>query len=476
MIGVNGAEGTDQGGTTATTDAAIVIGGSMAGLLAARVLTDHFGSVTVIDRDRFPTRPEFRKGVPQSRHAHVLLARGQDVIEELFPGIVDELIADGALPLETPADFLALTRFGWGPRYRPGLRVLSMSRELLEFHVRRRLAMSTVVRLVEATDVIDLVVTGNTVSGVRVRSRGGLSGAPKDQGQIFARLVIDASGRDSDTPAWLGRLGYDVPRETKIVSKAAYASRYYAEPNEFTADWKVLFFFPSPDLPRGGVLFPLEGKRWLVTLIGIGGDYPPTDEAGFLEFASTLRSPMLHNVIQDASPVSTIHGYRRTENVRRHYETGARRPEGLVVLGDAACAFNPIYGQGMTVAAIEAQALARQLATADRSPSGSLAGRVQKVVAQTNAVAWRLATSADLQYSTTEGARPGRLNGLLGRYMERLQLVTTRDATVAAAFRKVTQLLIPPSALLAPQIAVRVLAPRRILRRERPPTKTPFGA
>jgi 2-polyprenyl-6-methoxyphenol hydroxylase-like FAD-dependent oxidoreductase len=201
-----------------------------------------------------------------------------------------------------------------------------------------------------------------------------------------------------------------------------------------------------------------------------------TDEAGFLAFASTLRSPMLHNVIRDASPLSTIHGYRRTENVRRHYETVGRRPGGLVVLGDAACAFNPIYGQGMTVAALEAQALARELATADRSPSGSFAGRVQKVVAQTNAVAWRLATSADLQYPTTEGGRPGRLNGLLGRYMDRLQMVATRDATVADAFRKVTQLLIPPSALLAPRIAVRVLAPRRILRREGPPTTTPFGA
>jgi flavin-dependent dehydrogenase len=467
----------DAGGTMATTDTAIVIGGSMAGLLAARVLTDHFATVTVIDRDRFPPGPEFRKGVPQSRHPHVLLARGQDVIEQLFPGIVDELIADGALPLDAPADVLALTRYGWGPRYRPGLRILSMSRELIEFHVRRRLAMSTAVRLVEATDVIDLAVTANSVTGVRVRSRDGPNGTPKDQGEMLAQLVIDASGRDSKTPTWLGRLGYDVPRETKIVSNAGYASRYYGEPSEFSADWKLLFFFPSPDLPRGGVLFPLEGGRWLVTLIGMGGDYPPTDEAGFLEFASTLRSPMLHNVIRDASPLSTIHGYRRTENVRRHYETSTRRPAGLVVLGDAACAFNPIYGQGMTVSALEAQALGRQLGITDGSPAGSFAGRFQKVVSQTNAVAWRLATSADLQYPTTEGGRrPGRLNGLLGRYMDRLQMVSTRDATVADAFRKVTQLLIPPSALLAPRIAVRVLAPRRILRRERPPTTTPFGA
>jgi flavin-dependent dehydrogenase len=460
---------------TTSDDRAIVIGGSMAGLLAAQVLTGRFATVTVIDRDRFPIRPEFRKGVPQSRHPHLLLVRGQHIIERLFPGIVDELIGDGAVPLDSPGDLLWLTRYGWGPRYRPGLRVLSMSRELLEFHVRRRLAMAPGVGFIQETDVVDLIASNGSITGVRLRQRGGVAATKTHETEIAAALVVDASGRDSDAPRWLEGLGYGAPRETRIVSRAGYASRYYAEPSEFAADWKALFFLPSADLPRGGVLFPLEGKRWLVTLIGIGGDYPPTDEAGFVAFAGTLRSPILRNVIRDAPALSTIHGYRRTENVRRHYEELTRWPDGLVVLGDAACSFNPTYGQGMTVSALQAQALESLLVGSHRPPAPRFAQHIQKLVSQTSAVAWQLATAADLQYATTEGPRPGRLSAVLRLYMDRLQKVTTRDPVVAAAFRKVTQLLIPPSALLAPRIMLRVLAPRRIEPQERPPTTTPYG-
>ena len=462
---------------SSTDEAAIVIGGSMAGLLAARVLTDHFGRVTVIDRDRFPIRPGFRKGVPQSRHPHALLARGQEVIEGFFPGIVGELLADGAVNVNAPADILSLTRFGWGPRY-PGLRVLSMSRELLEFHVRRRLAMSPTVDLIEDNDVVDLIHVDGSIDGVVIQPRIEPGAPSHDATTEAGSIIVDASGRGSRTPEWLRVLGYDPPRETKILSHAGYASRYYAQPDDFAADWKLLFFFPSPEHPRGGVLFPIEGRRWLVTLIGMGGDYPPTDDAGFLGFAKTLQTPMLHNVIRDATPIGPIRGYRRTENVLRHYEDIAHRPARLVVVGDAACAFNPIYGQGMTVASLQALALDRWLddepGSQRREPAA--AARFQKAVSTISAVAWRLATSADRQYPTTEGTRPGRTNRMLGSYLDRLQRVATRDRVVASAFRNVTQLLVPPSALFAPGVLLRVLTPRRIEPRERPPTTTPFGA
>ncbi len=454
---------------------AVVIGGSIAGLLAARVLGDHFDRVTVIDRDRFPARPEYRKGVPQSRHAHALLARGQMLLERFFPGLVTELGHEGAVTLESPLDTLALTPAGWAPRYRSGLKVLSCSRELLEFHVRRRVGLSPVISFVEETDVLDLIASadGSSIVGVRLRHRNVLDGSDEE---LRADLVVDASGRDSRTPQWLSALSYEAPEETKIIPFTGYASRYYEPAAGFVADWKMLFIFPSAASTRGGVLFPIEGGRWLVTLIGMARDYPSTDEAGFLEFARSLRSPILYNVIRAARPVSGIHGYRRTENQLRRYERLKRRPAGLVVLGDAACAFNPIYGQGMSVCALEALELERCLTERRSRGLNGFESRFQKRLARTSGVVWQLATSADLRHPTTEGGRSGALSRLLRGYIDRMQVVATQDPVVASAFRHVTQLLKPPSSLFAPGIILRVLAPREIRIVDRPPTETPFDS
>jgi 2-polyprenyl-6-methoxyphenol hydroxylase-like FAD-dependent oxidoreductase len=454
---------------------AVVIGGSIGGLLAARVLRDHFERVTVIDRDKFPLEPAYRKGVPQSRHVHALLARGQLVLESLFPGLAAELGQEGAVTLETPLDILALTPAGWAQRYRSGLNVLSCSRELLEFHVRGRLRLSPVVSFLEETEVTDLVAGADlmSIAGVRLRHRNAPEG-PDDE--IRADLVVDASGRDSRAPQWLTAIGYESPEETKITPFTGYASRYYEPATGFVADWKVLFLLPSPGSTRGGVLFPIEGGRWMVTLMGMARDYPPTDEAGFLEFARSLRSPILHNVIRAARPLSSIHGYRRTENQRRHYERLQRWPRGFIVLGDAACAFNPIYGQGMSVCALEAMELERCLTERRSDGLGGFGPRFQRRLARTSGAVWLLATSADLRYPTTEGGRRGTLSRLVRGYTERMQVVATQDPVVASAFRHVTQLLKPPSSLFAPGIVLRVLAPRKIRMVDRPPTDTPFDS
>jgi 2-polyprenyl-6-methoxyphenol hydroxylase-like FAD-dependent oxidoreductase len=454
---------------------AVVIGGSIGGLLAARVLCDHFDRVTVIDRDKLPVQPAYRKGVPQSRHAHGLLARGQMVLESLFPGLPAELGREGALTLETPLDILALTPAGWAQRYRSGLTLISCSRELLEFQVRQRVGLSPVISFVEETDVTDLLASEDRTSivGVRLRHRNAPEGSDDE---LRADLVVDASGRDSRTPQWLTALGYEAPQETKITPFTGYASRYYEPAQGFVADWKALFLFPSPGSTRGGVLFPIEGGRWLVTLIGMARDYPPTDEAGFLEFARSLRSPILHNVIRAARPLSSIHGYRRTENQLRRYERLQRWPGGLVVLGDAACAFNPIYGQGMSVCALEALELDRCLKELRSDGLKDFGRRFQKQLARTSGAVWLLATSADLRFPTTEGARPRALSRILRGYTERMQVVATQDPVVASAFRHVTQLLKPASSLFAPRIVMRVLAPRKIRIVDRPPTKTPFDS
>jgi flavin-dependent dehydrogenase len=242
------------------------------------------------------------------------------------------------------------------------------------------------------------------------------TGAVAGEETLAADLVVDASGRASQAQRWLEELGYPAPRETVIASHLGYASRYYAPPPGFQARWRGLYLqYAPPTALRAGTLVPVEGDRWLVGLFGLSRDYPPTDEAGFLEFARSLRSPLLYEAIRDARPLAPIVGYRATENRLRHYDLLPRRPEGLLVLGDAACTFNPVYGQGMTVAAAGALALAGCLrAQGQRGDLRGLAARFQRRLARQLAPVWTLATNGDLRAPGTEGGRVARTRRIPG--------------------------------------------------------------
>jgi len=316
--------GLDHAGTHA-----VVIGGSMAGLLAARVLADHFERVTLVERDRFPDGPEFRKGVPQARHVHVLLSRGFRVLERLFPGVSAELAAAGAPEVDWTGDCGVCTRGGWHPRFLSGIVSRICSRALLEWTIRRRVAARPNVRFLQACDVVELLPAagGARVRGVRLRWREGPPADldPAEEHELQADLVVDASGRDSRAPRWLAALGYPAPAVTTINSFLGYATRWYRRPAGFQADWKALLLGAGPpEGKRGGIILPVEGDRWFVTITGGGRDYPPGDEAGFLEFARSLRSSALYEAIKDAEPLSPVYVYRRTENRLRQYERLAR--------------------------------------------------------------------------------------------------------------------------------------------------------
>jgi 2-polyprenyl-6-methoxyphenol hydroxylase-like FAD-dependent oxidoreductase len=438
---------------------AIVIGGSMAGLLTARVLASQFERVTVIERDTFPDEPVFRKGVPQSRHLHILMRRGLEILRKMFPGIDDELYAAGAVRVEWPRDVLWLTPSGWSRRFEESQEMLSCSRELLDFIIRRRLAALGRVTFVEEADAVGLIADGAGVGGVRLRRRGGGSEGTED---LRAAFVVDASGRDSKAPEWLEELGYERPEEVKINSFLGYATRRYAIPDSFREDWKLLFLQgKAPDFPRGAALFPIEDNRWIVTVAGVGKDYPPTDDDGFLEFARSLRTPILYETIKHAEPLTPVSGYRRTENQMRRYERLARWPEQFVVMGDAACAFNPIYGQGMSVAAIEAMALNRALKQQRRQhPDGELAGvarQVQREVGKAGAAAWLMATSEDLRYPTTEGGKVSPVTRLMHRYFDRLIGVAAENEHVNSAFGDVVNMISPATSLFRPSVLIPVL-------------------
>ena len=436
---------------------ALVIGGSMAGLLAARVLSERFEQVTIVERDHFPEGPGFRRGIPQSRHLHAFMIRGRMIADRLFPGLSEELEEAGAVPMDSADDFEWLTPAGFAPRFPSGLPLLMCSRDLLEWTVRRRVAALPRVRFLQRTDVTGLLPTpdGKAVAAVKIHSRDGES-ATRSEEPLRAELVVDASGRNSNASKWLEALGYAPPEETHINSHLGYASRIYERPEWFDGDWKGLNVQAAPPLvTRGGALFPLEGNRWMVTLSGVGGDYPPTDEEGFIDFARSLRSPMLYEAIEDATPLSDISGYRDTANRRRHYEKLSRQPDNFLVTGDSACAFNPVYAQGMTTAALGAEALEECL-----RDSGDLTGlskRFQKKLAKANAASWLLATGEDFRVRGVEGGKATFATRVTHRYMDRVLALSLRDVGVRQTFLEVFHMLKAPTALFTPSVAAKAL-------------------
>lgn len=442
----------------------IVIGGSMAGLLAARVLSDHFSDVLLLDRDHFPEDPVSRKGVPQARHAHLLLVKGRMILEALFPGLSDDLLRAGAVPpLDLSADMAWLSPVGWGPRFDSGLTTFFCSRDLLECIVRARVRALPNVRVISDCDVRELVTSapGAAVKGVRVRQRDLTSGAPSE---YAAELVVDASGRSSRAPEWLEKLGYGRPEETHVNAFLGYASRFYTPPPDFKRDWRALFYQTRPpEGTRGAALFPMERGRWLVTLAGTARDYPPTDEAGFLEFARSLSDPELYEAIRNAEPLGSISGYQRTENQWRHYERLSNWPEGFIVIGDAVCGFNPVYAQGMSVAALGAELLDKCL---QREPSPHFGRVFQGQLARILEVPWSLATSEDFRYPSTTGGPRSLSLRFAHWYLPRLQLLTVEQRDVYMKFVQVLHLLEPPSTLLQPRFFARVLRRSLLSRRK----------
>jgi 2-polyprenyl-6-methoxyphenol hydroxylase-like FAD-dependent oxidoreductase len=448
----------DARSSSSSSRRAIVIGGSIAGLLAARVLADYFEQVTIIERDRFPEKPAPRQGVPQSYQLHALLTQGQRILEQLFPGLQDELADHQAPLIDWTADCPLFLLGSWTPRFPSGITAYGCTRNLLEAIIRRRLASYTAVEFLEATQVTGLLANpdNTVVTGVQVKDSNGT------QAELPAQLVVDASGRNSKAPEWLHRLGYEKPQETVVNSFLGYASRLYESLGGSSLDYKALYVMPkAPDSRRGSVLYQVEGGRWMVSLIGVGKDYPPTDEAGFFNFAQSLPSPVIYQAIKDAQPASPIYGYRRTENCWRHYERLSRFPENFIVSGDAVSAFNPVYGQGMTVAALGALTLDQCLKQQERRRSKrgltGLAQRFQKQLAKVNSVPWMMATGDDFRWSTTEGKPPGFITRLMHWYLDQVMQVASKSAEVHKVFVEVVHLLKPPTAFFHPSILLQVL-------------------
>jgi 2-polyprenyl-6-methoxyphenol hydroxylase-like FAD-dependent oxidoreductase len=440
---------------------AVVIGASMSGLLAARVLADHFTEVEVLDRDPLPAEPAHRKGVPQGRHAHGLLAAGGRALEQLFPGLMRELVARGATEGDAAQD-LRWFQFGvYKARFHSGIEGTFLSRPLLESAVRARVAALPNVTVRQGVDVRGLAHRDGRVIGVECGDAGGGTTLRP------AVLVVDASGRGSRTPAWLTAMGYDAPQEETVPVDVTYTTRVLERrPGEMDGSLGMIVPPRAPAETRGAALLAMEGDRWILTLIGMVGDRAPADDAGFLAYARSLGAPEIGALVASARPLSEFVTYRFAANVRRRYERLRRFPRGLVVIGDALASFNPIYGQGMTVASREALALDAALR---EGAYDAVAPRFFRRAARVIDNPWTLTVGEDLRYPQVPGPRPLPVR-LLHRYIGALHYASATDAAVCRAFHRVANMLAAPPSLLHPAIASRVAlaALRRRLGERRP--------
>ncbi len=428
---------------------AVVIGGGMAGLFAARVLAEAYGDVVVLERDRLPEAPDIRRGVPQGAHAHALLAGGAIVAETLFPGIVDELLERGAVRgygrFFSGGGFHAPYRFGGGGVF--------ASRPLIEDVVRRRVLALPNVRIAGETAVRGLVFDAARmrVVGVETLPAGQAHSAGVQASLQQAHLVVDASGRGSRTPDWLEQAGFPRPEVQVVDVGMGYSSRYYRREAQHLDGDVFATIGATPANRRAAGMLAQEGERWIVTLAGYFGDYPPTDEAGFVQFARSLPAPDVYNLICDATPLSAPVQYRFPSNQRWHYEKSARFPAGLLVLGDAICSFTPLYGQGMSVAALEAGALKECLAVRPEQLAAAFFARAGRIVD----MAWTISVGTDQKLA---GTQPGSVaERLFGWYLDRLQVAARHDAQAALAFLRVSNLLARPRSVLRPAVMLRVL-------------------
>jgi 2-polyprenyl-6-methoxyphenol hydroxylase-like FAD-dependent oxidoreductase len=431
-------------------DHAVVAGASMGGLLAARVLAEAYDRVTIVERDVLPPPGQNRKGVPQGRHAHALLPRGVEIFTELFPGLIGDLVAGGAPVCELLSQVRCIFN-GHVVRQVPamGLGVMT-SRPFLEGHLRARVQDLCNVEIVERCDVVGVVPddSGSKITGARVFRRTGGSA----EEVLTADLVVDATGRASRLPAWLGELGYQRAPQEEVRIDVGYASRYLRLRPGALGRERAVYVSNKPDQPRGMALYEQEGERWILTLHGYWDHHPPADPGDFLAFAATMAPPDVLAAIKEAEPLGEIVAQRFPANVRRHYERLDAFPTGLLVFGDALCVFNPVYGQGMSVAGLEALALRHCLADGERE----LARRFFRAAAKVIDFPWLQAAGGDSALSGDEGSRtlPVRM---AGAYMARFRAAAETDGFLENTFMRVSSLLDPPSHLLRrPSVALRL--------------------
>lgn len=400
--------------TAVSNQHALIIGASVTGLMAARVMASHFARVTLIERDSLPTTANPRKGVPQSHQYHGLMAKGYHLMQRFYPELTDALRDDGIPLPDTLRDFIVYAPNGAGylPRYRSGIIIPTCSRHRLEWHLRRLTLALPNVTAVPRTEVLGLEMneSGTAVCAVQVRYRH----PSQQQGTtwLHADLVVDCSGRHSKIDRWLEQMNVTVPPRSERQTAVAYATRLYRPPAHLTQDWAgLLVTMQYPQNPRFGGLRLIEDGLWQVALAGLNGLAPPKDEEGFRRYAHELASPIIAQAMETAVPVTPIHAYQNRHVRRRHFDKLHHFPRNLLVLGDAHCCYNPLYGQGMTSAAMMVEVV-RQ---ASKTAVSLNVQQIHRRIAQQTAPLWRQTGQLDTLWATPNPVQWGVKQHLLNK-------------------------------------------------------------
>ncbi len=430
---------------------AVVLGGGLAGTLAAAALARHLDEVTVVDRDTFPAGSEPRKGLPQARHAHLLWSGGARAIESLLPGTVERWLAAGARRIGVHQEMVSLTAYGWQHRF-PGTQfMIACTRPLLDRVVREQMLREPRITVRTGTEALGLIGDPNRVTGVRVQPRGG------EAETLAADLVIDATGRASPMDRWLPSLGVPAPRTDRIDPGIVYATRIYRAPFGM-ADWfpPVSVYADHRDgTPgRNGVVLPVEDGRWMVTLSGTRGGEPGAGADEFDAFARSLRHGIVADLIAAAEPITAVRRTHSTVNRRLFWEQVEPWPAGLVVLGDALAALNPVYGHGMSSAALGAVALEAALAEHGLAPR--LAATAQRAVGAVADDPWIFAAAQDICFPDCRVAasdpRLGPQAPERRRFAELIGATAIRSPALSAATTAVSTLSAPSAGLEDPAV------------------------
>ena len=439
----------------------VIVGASLAGLFAAAACAGSGRRVVVLERDRLPSEPVARPGVPQGAQPHVVLRRGMLALEELLPGISAELESAGALTLDT--GYLAwLAETGWASYGMPAFTVLSVTRPLLEDLVRRRVRALPGVEIRDGARVASLsrhqaasTWQVGVADGDVPDADGDVPDADRDVRDAQrdvpdADLVIDASGRSSRLRVWLKAAGLGGVRVSEVDAHVGYATRAYAVAADTVVPAGIVLQV-TPQTLVGGTALPVEDGRWLVTAVGVGPRRPPRDAAGFQEFLRGLADPAVAEVATAGRPLGEVHVHRQTANRRHRYERLRRWPSGVLVVGDALCAFNPVYGQGITVAACHAVALRDALSSGLRTTA---LRRLQRRFARLADLPWAIATGQDLRLPSSAG-RQSRAQTLFAAWAgEVSRLAAHGDARAAMAMASAYHLIASPTVLFHPALLV----------------------
>jgi 2-polyprenyl-6-methoxyphenol hydroxylase-like FAD-dependent oxidoreductase len=431
-------------------DTAIVLGASMAGLCAARVLADRFQRVVVVERDTLPDGARPRRLVPQGRHPHLLLVTGARLLESWLPGLTDDLHRAGAVDLDLCQDFYWHQAGAVQRRPTSMLRGPAMSRPLLEWTVRRRVASMPNVEISDNTTVTGLVNDPHrrTITGVTVGDN-----------DVAGDLVVDATGRAARTVDWIHDLGYPAPTTTAVEVDTRYVSRVYRRTNLPSRDWQAAAVIGDVETRRLAMLLPAEDDTWILAVAGINGETPPTDDTELVDYARSFDSPAIADVMTSSEALSEPVTHRFPANHRRHVESLRRFPIGWVLLGDAVCSFDPIYGQGMTSAAQQAEALGKTLDRAG-AVNRPFARAYFRAAARIVSTPWSIAVGGDFAYHGTRGKKPFATD-LLNHYMDRVIKAGQRDEHVVIRLNEVLSLVRNPQSLISPAFALRVLRTAR---------------